>query len=53
VRETVRLPEGTRIRQGKVIGGQPGYGEIVVAEPQAGKNVRRVVLMSKRPSGKR
>jgi len=47
VRETVCLPEGTRIRQGKVIGGRPGYGEIVVAEPLAGKHVRRVVPLNK------
>ncbi len=32
-RTTVHLPRGTEVRFNKVIGGQPGYGEITVAKP--------------------
>lgn len=50
VRETIRLPAGMRVRQGKVIGGRPGYGEIVLDRPLSPEHIRRVApLKTQRP----
>jgi len=51
VRETIRLPKGTPVRHGKVLGGRRGVGEIVITgrrvSPEA---IRRVTpLLPRKP----
>jgi hypothetical protein len=43
VRMKVRLPAGTLVKEGKVLGGQAGYGEIVVEEPLPADSIVEVV----------
>jgi len=47
VRETIRLPEGTPVRQGKALGGRPGVGEIVLAQPVPPEAIRKVTVIRK------
>jgi len=42
-RETIRLPSGLLVRLGKVIGGQPGYGELRVDARLPNNAIRRVL----------
>jgi hypothetical protein len=45
VRETIRLPAGTPVRAGKVIGGKPGVGELVLRRPLGPKAILRVIRL--------
>jgi hypothetical protein len=49
VRETIRLPEGALIRQGKALGGQPGVGEIVTARPVPPEAIRKITSLPRKP----
>lgn len=42
-RETIHLEAGIPIRSGKVLGGQPGYGEITAAKRIPPEAIRRIV----------
>jgi len=45
VRETVHLARGTRVKVGKAIGGRPGEGELLTAEPLGRRVIRRLVRL--------
>jgi hypothetical protein len=47
VRETIRIPAGTRIRQGKVIGSDRDVGEIVLVDPLPPESIRKVTVIRK------
>jgi hypothetical protein len=49
VRETIRLPEGTLIRQGKALGGRPGVGEIVTARRVPPEAIVKIKPLPRKP----
>ena len=48
-RETIRLPEGALIRQGKALGGRPGVGEIVTARRVPPEAIRKITPLPRKP----
>ena len=49
VRETIQLPEGTLIRQGKALGGRPGVAEVVTARPVPPDAIRKITPLPRKP----
>jgi hypothetical protein len=49
VRETIRLPEGTPVRRGKVLGGRRGVGEINTARRVPPEAIRKITPLPRKP----
>jgi hypothetical protein len=49
VRETIRLPEGALIRQGKALGGRPGVGEVLTARRVPPEAIRKITPLPRKP----